>query len=46
MFTSSETFSSFSVGDIDKAKRFYGETLGLSVTDPAANVLAVVAASM
>ncbi|HSP53448.1 MAG TPA: VOC family protein, partial [Cryobacterium sp.] len=33
MFTSSEAFSSFSVDDIDKAKRFYGETLGLSVTE-------------
>lgn len=33
MFTSSEAFSSFSVDDIDKAKRFYGETLGLAVTE-------------
>jgi predicted enzyme related to lactoylglutathione lyase len=33
MFTSSEAFSSFSVDDIDRAKRFYGETLGLSVTE-------------
>lgn len=33
MFTSSEAFSSFSVDDIDKAKRFYGETLGLDVQE-------------
>ena len=32
MFTSSAAFSSFTVDDIEKAKRFYGETLGLSVT--------------
>ena len=33
MFTSSQAFSSFSVDDIDKAKRFYGETLGLDVRE-------------
>ena len=33
MFTSSEAFSSISVDDIDAAKRFYGETLGLSVSE-------------
>ena len=33
MFTSSEAFSSFSVDDIDKARLFYGETLGLEVDE-------------
>ncbi|MEO6200026.1 MAG: VOC family protein [Cryobacterium sp.] len=33
MFTKSDAFSSFSVDDIDAAKRFYGETLGLEVRD-------------
>ncbi|TFD34221.1 VOC family protein [Cryobacterium cryoconiti] len=33
MFTSSDAFSSFSVDDIDTAKRFYGDTLGLDVRD-------------
>jgi predicted enzyme related to lactoylglutathione lyase len=27
------TFSSFSVDDIDEAKEFYGETLGVAITD-------------
>lgn len=33
MFTTSEAFSSFSIDDIDAARRFYGETLGLEVRD-------------
>ena len=33
MFTSSEAFSSFSVDDIDKARLFYEETLGLDVQE-------------
>ena len=33
MFSKSEAFSSFSVDDIDQARRFYGETLGLEVRD-------------
>jgi catechol 2,3-dioxygenase-like lactoylglutathione lyase family enzyme len=33
MFKNAKAFSSFSVDDIAKAKRFYGETLGLSVTE-------------
>ena len=33
MFKDSKAFSSFSVNDINKAKEFYGETLGLGVTE-------------
>lgn len=33
MFTSTNAFSSFSVDDLDAARKFYGETLGLTVTD-------------
>lgn len=33
MFTTSEAFSSFSVDNIDEARRFYGDTLGLEVRD-------------
>lgn len=33
MFSKSDAFSSFSVDDIEKARRFYGETLGLEVRD-------------
>jgi catechol 2,3-dioxygenase-like lactoylglutathione lyase family enzyme len=33
MFENSEAFSGFSVDDIPAAKRFYGETLGLRVTE-------------
>jgi catechol 2,3-dioxygenase-like lactoylglutathione lyase family enzyme len=32
MFSSSKAFSGFAVPDIDEARRFYGETLGLEVT--------------
>jgi catechol 2,3-dioxygenase-like lactoylglutathione lyase family enzyme len=35
MFRETETFSSFAVPDIDAARRFYGETLGLEVTNSA-----------
>lgn len=36
MFQESKAFSGFSSNDLDAAKRFYGETLGLDVTeDPA-----------
>ena len=31
MLAKSKAFSSFSVDDLDKAKRFYGDTLGLQV---------------
>jgi catechol 2,3-dioxygenase-like lactoylglutathione lyase family enzyme len=33
MFANTPAFSSFSVDDLDKAKRFYGETLGLKVVE-------------
>ena len=33
MFGSTPAFSGFSVDDIPKAKEFYGETLGLNVTE-------------
>jgi catechol 2,3-dioxygenase-like lactoylglutathione lyase family enzyme len=33
MFTPKAAFSGFSVDDLDKAKAFYGETLGLKLTD-------------
>jgi catechol 2,3-dioxygenase-like lactoylglutathione lyase family enzyme len=33
MFADTETFSGFSVSDIDQARKFYTETLGLRVTE-------------
>jgi catechol 2,3-dioxygenase-like lactoylglutathione lyase family enzyme len=33
MFTPSRAFSGFSVDDVDAARTFYGETLGMSVTE-------------
>ena len=33
MLKNTKAFSGFSVNDIPKAKRFYGETLGLSVSE-------------
>ena len=33
MFKNSKAFSSFSVDDISKAKQFYGDTLGLEVSE-------------
>ncbi len=33
MFTNSEAFSGFSVDDLEAAKKFYSETLGLRVKD-------------
>jgi catechol 2,3-dioxygenase-like lactoylglutathione lyase family enzyme len=33
MFKNSKAFSSFSVDDLEKAKRFYAETLGLEVKE-------------
>lgn len=33
MFTHTKAFSGFSVDDLQKAKKFYGETLGLNVVD-------------
>ena len=33
MFKDTQAFSGFSVDDLDRAKQFYGETLGLTVTE-------------
>src|SRR5947209_9842410 len=33
MFKDTKAFSSFSVDDVQKAKKFYGETLGLEVSE-------------
>ena len=33
MFRNSKAFSTFSVDDVPRAKQFYGETLGLDVSD-------------
>jgi predicted enzyme related to lactoylglutathione lyase len=33
LFINSKAFSSFSVNDLEKAKEFYGKTLGLQVSD-------------
>ena len=33
MFKDNEAFSGFSVNDIEKAKRFYGEVLGIAIDD-------------
>ncbi len=33
MFTNTQAFSTFSADDIPRAKKFYGETLGLDVSD-------------
>ncbi|MCU1506507.1 MAG: hypothetical protein QOG18_851 [Microbacteriaceae bacterium] len=35
MFTSSRAFSGFSVDDISRARQFYGDTLGLKLSDDA-----------
>jgi catechol 2,3-dioxygenase-like lactoylglutathione lyase family enzyme len=38
MLKESKAFSGFSVGDIQKAKEFYGRTLGLEVSEANANL--------
>lgn len=40
MFSKSKAFSSFSVDDIEKARKFYGEVLGLEIDAPM-NMLAI-----
>ncbi|MEO6350938.1 MAG: VOC family protein [Candidatus Limnocylindrales bacterium] len=42
MLRDSPTFPSFSVDDVDTARKFYGETLGLDVSDGPMGVLDVV----
>ena len=39
MFANSKAFSGFAVDDLSEAKRFYGETLGLGVTDMQEDIL-------
>ena len=34
MFKETKAFSGFSVNDVQKAKEFYGQTLGLDVSKP------------
>ena len=41
MFTKTKAFSSFAVPDLDAARSFYGETLGLEVSDGPMGVLAL-----
>ncbi|MET0933228.1 MAG: VOC family protein [Mycetocola sp.] len=41
MFTPAQAFSSFSVDDIDAARSFYTEKLGLTVTDDEMGVLRI-----
>jgi predicted enzyme related to lactoylglutathione lyase len=41
MFADTPAFSGFAVNDIDEAKRFYGETLGLEVEDGPMGVLSL-----
>ena len=41
MLKESQAFSGFAVPDIDAAKRFYGETLGLEVSEEAMGLLAL-----
>lgn len=39
MFRQTKAFSGFSVNDIQKAKEFYGQTLGIEVTEEAMGIL-------
>ena len=39
MFTETRAFSSFAAPDLDAARKFYGETLGIDVTDGPMDVL-------
>lgn len=39
MFESTKAFSGFSVDDVPRAKQFYGETLGVEVSDEAHGML-------
>lgn len=45
MFTTDRAFSSFSVGDVEAARRFYGETLGLDVSENSMGFLTIRLAS-
>jgi catechol 2,3-dioxygenase-like lactoylglutathione lyase family enzyme len=39
MFADTKAFSGFAVDDIDEARRFYGETLGLKISDGPMGIL-------
>lgn len=39
MFKDTQAFSGFAVDDMNKAKQFYGETLGLDTSDEAGGIL-------
>lgn len=39
MFKKSKAFSSFSVDDVEKAKKFYGQILGLEVSEEAEGIV-------
>src|SRR3954469_17936502 len=39
MFRDTKAFSGFSVDDVEAARRFYGETLGIEVTDDGPGLL-------
>jgi predicted enzyme related to lactoylglutathione lyase len=41
MFTNTPAFSGFAVDDIEEARRFYGETLGLNISDGPMGVLSL-----
>src|SRR5215208_2524660 len=41
MFSNTHAFSSFAVDDLDAARTFYGETLGLTVSDGPMGVLSL-----
>jgi predicted enzyme related to lactoylglutathione lyase len=41
MFANTPAFSGFAVDDLEEAKRFYGETLGLNVSDGPMGVLSL-----
>ena len=41
MFAKTPAFSGFAVDDIDEARRFYGETLGLKISDGPMGVLSL-----
>ncbi len=44
MFKTTQTFSSFSVDDLPKARKFYGQTLGLETSEGAMGQLVLVLA--
>jgi predicted enzyme related to lactoylglutathione lyase len=39
MFSTTKAYSGFAADDLDKAREFYGETLGIQVSEPAEGLL-------